>query len=91
MTTLYSFCPSLPSTDGADPAGALLQATDGNLYGTTVEGGAYGGGEIFKITMSGAFTTLYSFCSGECLDGGGLYAGLVQDAPNRRLLRYDMV
>jgi len=81
LTTLYSFCPSLPCTDGADPAGSLLQATDGNLYGTTVEGGAYGGGEIFKITMSGTLTTLYSFCSGECLDGGGLYAGLVQ-APN---------
>ena len=37
---------------GANPSGALLQATDGNLYGTTWAGGAYGDGTIFSISES---------------------------------------
>jgi uncharacterized repeat protein (TIGR03803 family) len=36
LTTLYNFG-STP-TDGTDPAGALIQASDGNFYGTTNEG-----------------------------------------------------
>ena len=67
LTTLHSF---------ADVHGrrhnptALVQATDGNLYGTTNLGGANGSGTVFKITPSGALTTLYSFCSQiRCMDG----------------------
>ena len=42
-------------------------------------GGAYNGGTIFKITASGALTTLYSFCAqASCTDGAYPYAGLVQ-------------
>ena len=66
-------------TDGAGPEGALIQASDGNLYGTTYGGGAYGKGTIFKMTPSGTVTTLYSFCSQSgCPDGFGPSAGLVQ-------------
>ncbi len=39
----------------------LIQASDGNLYGATASGGANGGGTIYKLTLSGALTTLYSF------------------------------
>jgi uncharacterized repeat protein (TIGR03803 family) len=66
------------------PDGGLVQATDGNFYGTTQEGGANcttigGCGTIFKITPGATLTTLYSFCSQpNCTDGNSPYTGLVQ-------------
>jgi len=82
LTTLYSFT---GNTDGGCPMGGLIQATDGNFYGTTLQGGANAGsngngaGTIFKITPSGTLTTLYSFCSQSgCTDGEEPLAGLVQ-------------
>jgi uncharacterized repeat protein (TIGR03803 family) len=78
LTTLYSFCSQSGCTDGEWPS-ALVQATNGNLYGTTYAGGANNMGTVFKITPSGTLTTLYSFCSQSgCTDGRGPYAGLVQ-------------
>jgi uncharacterized repeat protein (TIGR03803 family) len=74
LTTLFSF----DQTDGATPFAGLVQATDGNLYGATNAGGAssfcpytpQGCGTVFKITTSGALTTLYNFCSQtNCTDG----------------------
>ena len=68
LTTLYSFCSQNNCPDGASPSAALVQATDGNLYGTT--SGIYGVGTIFKITLGGKLTTLYTFCSQKnCNDG----------------------
>jgi uncharacterized repeat protein (TIGR03803 family) len=87
LTTLYSFCSQGGvCLDGDSPDGGLVQAADGNFYGTTSEGGGYpadsfyGSGTIFKITPGGALTTLYSFCSLglPCADGEGPNAGLVQ-------------
>lgn len=79
LTTLYSFCSQPSCADGNAPFGGLIQATDGNFYGTTVYGGANGGGTIFMLTSSGVLTTLYSFCSQpSCTDGDGPYAGLIQ-------------
>ena len=82
LTTLHTFCSQgYPCTDGADPEGALVQATDGNFYGTTIVGGAYnpGAGTIFQITPAGTLTTLYDFCSQTlCTDGAKPWAGLVQ-------------
>jgi uncharacterized repeat protein (TIGR03803 family) len=52
----------------------LIQATDGNFYGTTNAGGINNGGTVFKITSSGTLTTLYSFTG----SGFGLYSGLIQ-------------
>jgi uncharacterized repeat protein (TIGR03803 family) len=78
LTTLHS----LNGTDGFQPSGALIQASDGNLYGTTSWGGAYGlsyNGTIFKITPTGTFTTLYNFCSQvNCADGRWPLAALIQ-------------
>ncbi len=74
FTTLQSF----DSTDGANPEAALVQGLNGNLYGTTQQGGANGAGTVFEITPGGTLTTLYSFCSiGVCADGDDPYAGLV--------------
>ncbi|HLY20729.1 MAG TPA: choice-of-anchor tandem repeat GloVer-containing protein [Bryobacteraceae bacterium] len=79
LTTLYSFCSQSGCTDGSGPYAGLIQATDGNLYGTTNHGGANGDGTVFKITPGGTLTTLYSFCSQTgCTDGSGLITGLVQ-------------
>ncbi len=76
VTTLYSF---ENGTDGANPYAGVVQATDGNFYGTTESGGANGAGTVFKVTPSGTFTLLYTFCSKSgCKDGGSPYAGLVQ-------------
>jgi uncharacterized repeat protein (TIGR03803 family) len=86
LTKLYSFCSQSGCTDGANPFGPLVQATDGNLYGTTQIGGAntsrrcahQGCGTVFKITPSGTLTTLYSFCSHGCRDGANPFGPLVQ-------------
>lgn len=61
LTTLHSFC-SLPNcADGSTPTAALIQATNGDLYGTTSSGGANNDGTVFKITPAGALSTLHSF------------------------------
>jgi uncharacterized repeat protein (TIGR03803 family) len=74
LTTLHSF----DGRDGDYPSAGLVQATNGEFYGTTDQGGANhsNGGTIFKITPNGTLTTLHNF------DGkDGSYAGqpLVQD------------
>ena len=84
LTTLYSFCSQggTACSDGSVPHAALIQASDGNFYGTTYNGGdSGGGGTIFKITPSGALTTVYSFCylgRGACPDGNLPETGLLQ-------------
>src|ERR1017187_3960668 len=84
LTTLYSFCSQTNCTDGAYPSAGLVQAANGDLYGTTSGGGAGGAnsdGTVFKITPGGTLTTLYNFCSQtNCADGVGPEAGLVQAA-----------
>ena len=58
MSTLWSF------TDGSSgefPYSPLVQGTDGNFYGTTIEGGTSGDGTVFKVTTNGSLTTLFSF------------------------------
>jgi uncharacterized repeat protein (TIGR03803 family) len=81
LTTLYSFCADEICSDGGKPTAGLVQATDGNLYGTTTWGGLYGPGSIgtiFKITPEGTLTTIYNFCQSGCADGEYPQAGLIQ-------------
>jgi uncharacterized repeat protein (TIGR03803 family) len=79
LTVLYNFCSRGNCADGKNPFSSLLLGSDGNFYGTTNTGGAYGYGTIFKMTIGGKFTTLYSFCraGGSCTDGA-YPVGLVQ-------------
>jgi uncharacterized repeat protein (TIGR03803 family) len=68
--------------DGTAPYAPLMQASNGDYYGTTFEGGftafngcPYGCGTIYRITSSGTFTVMHTFDFGL---GGNPYAGLVQ-------------
>jgi uncharacterized repeat protein (TIGR03803 family) len=76
FTTLANF----DYTNGYSPwSMALIQGTDGNFYGTTYGGGAYGMGTVFRVTPTGDLTALYSFCAQTgCPDGNAPLAGLVQ-------------
>lgn len=58
VTLLYSF-PNIEA--GVGPVGALVQGTDGYLYGTTSGGGPEGGGILFRITTSGSYQRLATF------------------------------
>lgn len=61
VSTLYSF--SGPPNDGAFSLAGLVEATDGNLYGTTSEGGSQQFGTLYQISKSGQYKLLYSFFS----------------------------
>jgi uncharacterized repeat protein (TIGR03803 family) len=62
--------------DGVNPVG-LTRDVAGNLYGTTISGGAYDNGTIFKLDTSGAETVLYSFTGGA--DGAQPRSGVIRD------------
>lgn len=77
-TVLYSFT---GGADGGHPYAGVIRDASGNLYGTTVSGGASSNGTVFKVTPSGEETVLYSFCSQlSCTDGTQPIAPLVFDA-----------
>ncbi|HZT42941.1 MAG TPA: choice-of-anchor tandem repeat GloVer-containing protein [Chthonomonadaceae bacterium] len=64
FTSLYSFTATSSTgtnTDGAQPLAGLIQASDGNLYGTCQNGGANGDGTLFQFTLGGTLTVLHSF------------------------------
>jgi uncharacterized repeat protein (TIGR03803 family) len=66
--------------DGFGPNG-LMQAADGNFYGTTYEGGFGKHGTVFKVDASGELTTLHSFCSQpRCFDGALPVGGVLQSS-----------
>jgi uncharacterized repeat protein (TIGR03803 family) len=83
-TVLHSFTDA--NGDGSNPGASLIQASDGNLYGTTLYGGAYGTtvessvdsygyGTVFKITLSGDETVVHSFSNA---DGAVPMSSLIQ-------------
>src|SRR5215472_15922018 len=51
-TTLVSFCLLANCVDGAQPEGRLIADANGNLFGTTVFGGAHGHGTVFEIAKT---------------------------------------
>src|ERR1700730_8878245 len=56
-------------TNGKNPYGSLIQATDGNLYGAA-HSETYPYDEIFRVTPTGQISSVYNFCSlPDCADG----------------------
>ena len=76
-TVLYNFCSQSDCTDGSSPNAGLIEGSDGNFYGTTLNGGVNNQGTVFKITSSGTLTVLHSF---DANNGGEPTASLVQGA-----------
>jgi uncharacterized repeat protein (TIGR03803 family) len=75
LTVLHTFT----GTDGALPLTALIQATDGNFYGTTYQSGSFNGGTVFKMTPAGTVTVLHQFAGvGGGTDGANPWAALIQ-------------
>jgi uncharacterized repeat protein (TIGR03803 family) len=62
--------------DGSEPLGGLVQDVAGNLYGTTLAGGPYAHGTVFKFDTNGRVTVLFGFNRG----GTAPQAGLTQDS-----------
>jgi uncharacterized repeat protein (TIGR03803 family) len=52
LTTVYDFCSRPGCFDGQSPFAALIQAADGNFYGTTLGGEGGGGGIVFSLSTS---------------------------------------
>jgi uncharacterized repeat protein (TIGR03803 family) len=71
ITLLHSF----DGTHGANPYAPLMQASDGNFYGTTYNGGN-NDGVVFKVSPAGVFTDLHDFDLSK--DGGDSLSALVQ-------------
>ena len=57
----------------------VIQASDGNFYGTTRSGGALGRGTIYRVTPAGDYAEIYSFTGGP--DGGLPTGGLIEARP----------
>ena len=71
FTSLASFNYS----NGANPYAGLIQANDGNFYGTTYNGGAANAGTVFQMTPAGTLNTMVSFNN---TNGANPQAALVQ-------------
>jgi uncharacterized repeat protein (TIGR03803 family) len=77
VTVLHSFM-SVNDLNGAQPEGALVEASDGNLYGTAASGGANGRGTVFRVSKSGVFKKTYDFTQAAGNVGFLPKAGLIQ-------------
>lgn len=72
FTTLYRFAPSTTenvngnpiNTDGVSPHGALIEGSDGFLYGVARFGGPAGAGTVYKVGKDGSgFSLLHAFAA----------------------------
>jgi uncharacterized repeat protein (TIGR03803 family) len=76
LTILHDFTGS-PS-DGAGPYANLVMDASGNLYGTTLIGGTFGNGTVFKIDTSHNESILHSF--DESTDGAEPFGPVTLDS-----------
>jgi len=72
FTTLHVFCLQNGCPDGSNPAHGLIQGEDGYLYGVTSS--VISPGTVFKMSLDGTLTTIYTFAQGESTDGELLQA-----------------
>jgi uncharacterized repeat protein (TIGR03803 family) len=78
-SVLYSFGGNPFSlTASLAPLAGLIQALDGNFYGTASGGGAHGAGTVFKITPAGVESIVYSFGANGAGDGALASGNLMQ-------------
>ncbi|HXU76341.1 MAG TPA: choice-of-anchor tandem repeat GloVer-containing protein, partial [Methylomirabilota bacterium] len=77
ITTNGAFTPLVlfQGTNGANPQASLVLGPDGNLYGTTVNGGPGGGGTIFRIVLAPQFTSITRLPGGSVLLAGAGLSG----------------
>jgi uncharacterized repeat protein (TIGR03803 family) len=61
LTVLHNFAAQGSTSDGCIPYAPPIQATNGDFYGTTAFCGADNYGTVYKLTLAGAYTMLYSF------------------------------
>ncbi len=91
VTGLFNFNPLVIDPEGnyvngsgAEPVGALVQATNGNFWGVAQYGGTEGEGTKFEFSPSGAFVgdiqSFYCASGVDCNHGVEVAAGLVQGA-----------
>lgn len=86
LTEIHNFCTDYSNLgvclDGINPEATMIQASNGNFYGTTRNGGANNQGSLFKVSQTGVLTTLHSFCgtlqNDYCTDGQPPFSVLVQ-------------
>lgn len=64
-------------TDGETPQAGLVLDAQGNLYGTTEDGGTFGEGTVFKIDSAGNETILHNF--NVRTDGGYPFGPVILD------------
>jgi uncharacterized repeat protein (TIGR03803 family) len=74
-TVLYTFTGGV---DGGNPVAGLFRDTQGNLYGTTYQGGAFNAGTVYKLDSANNETVLYSFTGGN--DGAHPVGSVIMDA-----------
>jgi uncharacterized repeat protein (TIGR03803 family) len=77
-SVLYNFCSQPSCADGVQPESGLVRDNDGNLYGTTLLGGASFQGTVFKVDSTSKETVLYGFTGST--DGQQPYAGVIRDS-----------
>ena len=77
FTPLYTYPGASNNTSGITWPGLMSQGQDGGLYGTNLANGAHNLGSAYKMTTSGQYSLLYSFCSQTgCADGGSPWGGV---------------
>jgi len=74
FTVLHTFA---GGADGAIPQGGLLLDSNGNLFGTALQGGIAEGGTIYEVTKDGTYSVVHRFAQAEGQNPNG---GLVSDA-----------
>jgi len=75
---LYNFTNLNQATNGAVPVAGLVVDAQGDVFGTTSEGGAFNSGTIFEVTPTRTESVLYNFTGGA--DGSHPWGGLIRDS-----------